>query len=273
MPKPDSSKKADLARLTLECNQLRIEGEGLRQRLLEAEHLAAQREQTLRSVVEEFQQFAYAASHDLQEPLRVINSYAQLIERSLQHENPSESDAEAVEFLGYIQSGVARMTVLLQDLLAYSRVPAHPRRSTVNLEGVVEGVRLKLYRELLESKAELTRDVLPEVTGDEALLAQVLAQLVSNGIKFRGADAPSIHIAAVESDTETVVSVRDNGQGIAARFQTQVFGVFKRLHGREIPGTGIGLAMCHKIVGCHGGRIWVESDGRTGSTFFFSIPN
>ncbi len=267
-----STLKAELARLALECDRLRLEKENGERLLIEAQHLAAQREETLRSVIEEFQQFAYAASHDLQEPLRLINSYAQLLERSFNGENRPGAGAESAEFLGYIQSGVSRMTVLMRDLLAYSHVPQHPRRFAVNLEGVIEGVRLKLYKELSESQAELTRDALPEVIGDEALLAQLLAHLVSNSIKFRAADAPRIHIAAAEHDEETVVSVRDNGQGIAAKFQAQVFGVFKRLHGREVPGTGIGLAMCQKIVRCHGGRIWVESDGKTGSTFFFSLP-
>jgi two-component system, chemotaxis family, sensor kinase Cph1 len=263
----------EMEKLRLECAQLRQEKENLEGRLRDAEHLAAQRDQTLRSVIDEFQQFAYAASHDLQEPLRGITSYVQLLKRPFQAGNPQTSDAETAEFLGYIEHNSTRMTALVQDLLAYSRVPQTPRRSLVNLEGVVEGVRLKLYKELAESGATLTRDELPEMLGNEALWLQLFTHLVSNSIKFRSADPPAIHIAAAEQENETIISVRDNGQGIAPQFHAQVFGVFKRLHGHDIPGTGIGLAICQKIARSSGGRIWVESDGKTGSTFSVALPH
>jgi light-regulated signal transduction histidine kinase (bacteriophytochrome) len=270
---PSLTAKAEAERLRLENIQLRLDNDRLDRALQESRDLAAQREQMLQAVTDEFQQFAYAASHDLQEPLRDVNSYAKLLERSFDGGNRGATDAEIAEFLGYIQGGASRMTRLIQDLLAYSRVPQVPRRTLVSLDSVLQGVRLKLYRELSESKSSLTCDELPEVSADEAQLTQLLVHLVSNSIRFRSAAPPAIHLAAVEQPDETIVSVRDNGQGIAPQFHTQIFGVFKRLHGRDVPGTGIGLAICQKIVRGHGGRIWVESDGTSGSTFFFSLPH
>lgn len=278
MVPPDSSAprvpaKAEAERLRLEVDQLRLEKENLERLLRESELLAAKGQQALNAVIDEFQQFTYAASHDLQEPLRGITSYVQLLKRTCEDSDQPESAAETAEFLGYIEDNSTRMTALVQDLLTYSRVPRCPGLSRVSLETVIQGVRLKLYKEIAESKAILTCTALPEVLGNEALLIQLFTHLVSNSIKFRSADPPAVSIDALEDETETIILVSDNGQGIAPQFHAQVFGVFKRLHGREVPGTGIGLSICKKIARCLGGRIWLDSDGKIGSTFSVALPH
>jgi light-regulated signal transduction histidine kinase (bacteriophytochrome) len=214
----------------------------------------------------EMDQMFYASSHDLQEPLRSITSYAQILKRRI-----GADDAEATEFLGYILESANRMGSLVRDMLVYTRV-ADPKLESVSLELVLEGVKLTLQKQIAESGAVITNDPLPEANGDANQLGQLLQQLISNALRFRSSSAPQIHISAEENDGEVVVSVRDNGSGIEPRFHQQVFVVFKRLHNRGISGNGIGLALCRRIVEGHGGRIWVESDGQSGATFRFSLP-
>ena len=220
---------------------------------------------------EELQQFAYVASHDLQEPLRMVGSYVQLLARRYQ----GRLDADADEFIGYAVEGVTRMQQLINDLLQYSRVgtrgqPFEPVDSEAvlgealtNLSGAIEG-----------SGAEVTYDPLPTVTADAAQLAQVFENLIGNGIKFRKKEeSPKIHVWAEEQSGEWVFHVRDNGIGIAPEYFDRLFKVFARLQTHEeYPGTGIGLAVCKRIVERHGGRIWVESDLGKGSTFSFALP-
>jgi len=223
--------------------------------------------QALRNANEELQQFAYAASHDLQEPLRSIGSYAQLLQRRY------ADDVEASEYAGFMVDGVARMNTLIHDLLVYSRVGSGTlRRRPANLGNALQWGLLNLERSIKEHKATVTYDALPELIVDEGQMAQLFQNLIGNSLKYRAEPPPLIHVNADESEGEWIFTVRDNGIGIEPRFQQHIFGVFKRLHGREVPGTGMGLAICRRIVESHGGRIWVESDGKNGSAFRFALP-
>jgi light-regulated signal transduction histidine kinase (bacteriophytochrome) len=219
---------------------------------------------------EEQRQFAYAVSHDLREPIRMIVSYAQLLDRRYR----THLDGEALEFMGFIMEATQRIDRLLTDLLAYShqfRATGQPLDS-VEPEGALQGVLLMLEKEIRESGTEVTNDPLPAVTFDFAQLNQLFRQLIANAITFRGPQSPRVHISAIESDGGVQFSVRDNGLGIDPRYHDQIFGVFKRLQSRDFPGTGIGLAICKRIVEQRGGRIWVESALDQGSTFYFTVP-
>jgi signal transduction histidine kinase len=219
---------------------------------------------------EELRQFAYAASHDLKEPMRTIASYTQLLAQRYQ----DKLDGDGSEFLGYIVDAVRRMDMLLSDLLTYSQHVGSkaPIFQQVSAEAVLTGVLMNLNASIRETGATVTHDPLPtDITSDFAQLSQVFQNLVSNAIKYRGPEKPKIHIGVKETDDEWIFSVTDNGLGIEDAYKDQIFGIFKRLHGREFPGTGMGLAICKKIVERHGGRIWVESEPPNGSTFAFSI--
>lgn len=249
-----------------EIERLKVENEALNKECKEASELAERTLAAVQSANEELQQFAYAASHDLQEPLRSIATYAQLLERRC------ALDAEGSEYTHFIVDGVNRMNVLIRDLLTYSRTGHSPKRTTVNLDSLVQWSMLNLQQAIRDCGAEVTYEGLPEASVDESQMVQLFQNLLSNALKYRGEAPPVIKITAEEGPSEYTILVSDNGQGIEPRFHKQVFGVFKRLHGREIPGTGIGLALCRKIVEGHGGQIWVESDGKNGSTFKFTLP-
>ena len=219
---------------------------------------------------EELRQFAYAVSHDLREPVRMIVSYAQLLDRRY-HE---QLDGEAVEFMSEIMDATQRMDRFLSDLVTYShqfRDPGQPL-DFVEPEGALQGALLTLESKIRESGAMVTSDPLPAVPFDFAQLNQLFRQLISNAIEFRRSEPPRIHVSATENGDAIQFSVRDNGIGIDSSYHQQIFGVFKRLHGREFPGTGIGLAICKRIVEQRGGRIWVESAPDQGSTFCFTVP-
>lgn len=224
----------------------------------------------LRNSNDELRQFAYAASHDLQEPLRMITSYTQLLARHIQI-----SDETSGTYMGFIHSGVKRMQNLLRDLLTYAQV-IHvdaPPASLVDMNGVVSQVILVCGVAISESQAAVIAEPLPTVYGEQTRLVQVLQNLVSNALKYRQKDVPpSIRISAAQNENEWVFSVKDNGMGIAPEYTERIFGLFKRLHGQEYPGTGLGLAICKRIIDQHHGRIWVESVPGEGSTFFFTIP-
>jgi PAS domain S-box-containing protein len=233
----------------------------------------------------DLQQFAYVASHDLQEPLRMVTSYVQLLGMRYQ----GQLDADADEFIGYAVDGAKRMQQLILDLLEYARVETHgqPMEPTDMME-VCRIVAENLQVAIAESGAQVTWDPLPTVKGDRTQLGMVLQNLIGNAIKFRGAAPPVVHISARKifeaSETSKVsppeaatpaweFAVRDNGIGIAPQFYDRIFVIFQRLHTRQkYPGTGIGLAICKKIVERHGGRIWVESTMGEGATFRFSLP-
>jgi light-regulated signal transduction histidine kinase (bacteriophytochrome) len=219
---------------------------------------------------EELRQFAYAVSHDLREPIRMIVSYSQLLDRRYQ----ALLDGDGADFMRYILEATQRMDRLLGDLLTYShqfRAFDQPLES-VDPEGALQGAVLMIDAAVRESGAHVGNDALPTVLFDFAQLTQLFRQLIANSIAFRGTEPPKIHVSATDTGEAIQFSVRDNGIGIDPRYHEQIFGVFKRLHGRELPGTGIGLAICKRIVEQRGGRIWVESESGQGATFHFTVP-
>ncbi len=220
---------------------------------------------------EELQQFAYVASHDLQEPLRMISSYTQLLERRYR----DKLDADANEFMDFIVDGAARMKQLIEDLLAYSRVGTRGRAfQAADSKAVLAKAVANLWGAVESSGARITHDALPAVVADPSQLVQLFQNLIGNAIKFRGQHAPAVHVSAEQTDEGWKFSVKDEGIGIDPQYFERIFLMFQRLHSKaEYPGTGIGLAICKKIVDRHGGRIWVESQPGKGSAFFFTLPN
>ena len=236
-----------------------------------------QAEQQLRQQAEELarsnadlQQFAYVASHDLQEPLRMVASYTQLLARRYR----GRLDADADEFIAYAVDGANRMQALIQDLLAYSRVGTRGKEFTrTDFNTLVDRVVGDLHAAIVEANAAVSRDDLPTISADEMQIGQVFQNLIQNAIKFVGDEPPRVHVGAVRRESEWLFSVRDNGIGIDSKYAERIFVIFQRLHGvGKYPGTGIGLAICKKIVERHGGRIWLESTPGQGSTFYFTIP-
>ena len=217
----------------------------------------------------DLQQFAYVASHDLQEPLRMVSSYTQLIARRYK----GKLDADADEFIAFAVDGANRMQRLILDLLAYSRVNTAGRQfEPTAMETVLKAALNNLTNAVKESQAIITHDPLPAVMGDDKQLAQLFQNLLSNAVKFGGAQPPRIHISAKQTDGEWLCSVRDHGIGLDPQYADRIFVIFQRLHTREeYPGTGIGLAICKKIVERHGGHMWVESELGKGATFYFTM--
>jgi PAS domain S-box-containing protein len=241
---------------------------------IRAEQALAQRAAELARSNAELEQFAYVASHDLQEPLRAVVSYVQLLEKRYR----GQLDERADRSIGHAVDGARRMQTLISDLLAFSRVerrgaPFGPTDTEAVLGAVLENLRPAIE----ESGAVVTHDPLPPLVADRTQLVQLFQNLIGNAIKFRADAPPRVHLSA-EPDQETGgwrFAVRDHGIGISPEYHDRIFLIFQRLHGRnEYPGTGIGLAVCKRIVERHGGRIWLESSGdNAGSTFYFTIPN
>jgi len=220
---------------------------------------------------EELQRFAYAASHDLSEPLRMIGSFTQLLERRYK----SKLDADGIEFMAFITEGVTRMKRLIDGLLTYSRAANGDRvSSSVDMNEVVADVVALLQAPIEDARAEVHADSLPLVPYDRTALTQLLQNLVANAIKFhRPGTAPLVSISADEEANHWRVTVRDNGIGIEPQYFERIFQLFQRLHDRAaFDGTGIGLSVCKKIVEHHGGRIWIESAPGEGSAFTFTVP-
>jgi hypothetical protein len=234
-----------------------------------AEHKLESTLNKLTSSNKELEQFAYIASHDLQEPLRMIGSYVQLLQRRYQN----KIDDDANDFINYAVDGANRMKQMINDLLTYSRIGTQGRGfESVDCEEVLDVALRDLHQTIDESGAAIKHETLPEVTGDSLQLAQLFKNLISNSIKYRGDEPATIEISAEERDGETVFKFKDNGVGIDPDYFDQIFVIFRRLRniGPE-SGSGIGLAICKKIVERHSGRIWVESQPDKGSTFCFTI--
>ncbi|MBD2040911.1 PAS domain S-box protein [Microcoleus sp. FACHB-672] len=219
----------------------------------------------------ELEQFAYVASHDLQEPLRAVTGYTQLLARRYS----GQLDTKADEYIAFAVDGATRMQKLIQDLLLFSRVGRRAKAyRPVELESVLNTAVANLQVAIAETSATITHSELPTVQGDSTQLVQLLQNIISNAIKYRSLEPPIIHISAERQDEQWQLSICDNGIGIDLKYAERIFLVFQRLHTREeYPGTGIGLAICQKIVERHGGRIWVDSRLAEGSTFYFTIPD
>jgi PAS domain S-box-containing protein len=232
--------------------------------------LAQQAEELARSNAE-LEQFAYVASHDLQEPLRMVSSFAQLLGKRYR----GKLGADADDFIGYVVEGAVRMQHLINDLLTYSRVGRTGKGlAPTDCASVFAGASANLRKAIEECGAAVTADPLPSVLAEESQLLQVFQNLVANAIKFRKGDQPPrVHVGARRQGAEWLFWVQDNGIGIERQYADRIFLVFQRLHSRrEYPGTGIGLAICKKVVERYGGRIWLESEPGQGSTFFFTLP-
>ena len=219
----------------------------------------------------DLEQFAYVASHDLQEPLRAVGGYVKLLERHL----GTRLDAKGQEYVAGAFEGALRMEQLINDLLNFSRVGTHGGQFVpTSLEVPLQHALRNLQVSLQSVEAGVTHDALPTLAVDATQLMQVFQNLIGNALKFRGEQPPQIHVGATQQDRRWIVSVRDNGIGIEPQYYERIFQLFQRLHTRkQYPGTGIGLAICKRIVERHGGAIWVESQPGQGSTFYFSIPD
>jgi PAS domain S-box-containing protein len=219
----------------------------------------------------ELAQFAYVASHDLQEPLRMISSYLQLLEQRY----GGQLDDDADEFIAYAVDGAKRLKLLINSLLKYTRVETRGKAFvSTNCEEVLNRTLRNLGELIEESGTSVTHDPLPILKADSVQLERVFQNLIGNAIKFHHESQPEIHIGAERTNSEWLFSVRDNGIGIEPKYYERIFIIFQRLHSVDkYPGTGIGLAICKRIVERHGGRIWLESEPGKGSTFFFTIPD
>ena len=219
----------------------------------------------------ELEQIAYVASHDLQEPLRKVVSFIELFAGKYQ----GKIDEKADSYIAYIVDGGTRMSRLINDLLIYSRAVANKAEfKLIDCNTVMETVLSDMEFTLAEKKAAVTFDSLPRVSGDETQMRQLFQNLISNAVKYQKMGEPAVlHVSAVRTGSEWHLSFKDNGIGIEPEYFDKIFVLFQRLHTRmDYPGTGIGLAVCKKIVENHGGRIWVESEFEKGSTFYFSLP-
>jgi len=235
-----------------------------------AERILARQARDLERTRRDLEQFAYVVSHDLQEPLRMVSSYLQLLER--RYKDKLDSDAE--DFINFAVDGAQRMHKLIADLVSYSRINTRGNGfEPTDFNQVLDRALAAANSSALGSAAVITRDALPALIADAGQLEQLFGHLIDNALKFQNGRRPRIHIGAEQRASEWVFFVRDNGIGIDPELADRIFLVFQRLHGRgEYAGTGMGLAICQRIVERRGGRIWVESEPGKGSTFYFTMP-
>ena len=233
-------------------------------------HEQKEKEQALRRANDDLQQFAYSASHDLQEPIRNVAVYSEMI--ATRYHN--QLDEEGRMFLNFLTEGGRRLSLLVSDLLAYTSAgTGELTDAPVDANTVLKYSLVNLAQSIRENRAEITYDSLPEVYMGAAHLQQILQNLISNSLKYHDDTPPRIHVSSAEQFAQWRFSVRDNGIGIEPQYRDKIFGVFKRLHhDRTYGGTGIGLAICKRVVERYGGKIWVESEPGMGSTFFFTVP-
>ena len=227
-------------------------------------------EQELRRANEGLNQFAFAASHDLQEPLRMITSYSQLLIKDYE----GNLNGDAALCVDFITKGAKQMQALLADLLSFTEIASKNGESHdfVDLNQVMETVRRNLGPAIEDNGAVVTCTELPSVLGHDTRFVQLFQNLIGNSIKYHGEDPPRIDVSVKQQGVEWLFEVTDNGMGIDSEYFQYIFGVFKRLHGKSIPGTGIGLAICQRVVERCGGRIWVGSEIGRGTTFYFTLP-
>ncbi len=245
-------------------NEIRELNASLERRVVERTRELQDSNHALRQSNDDLNQFAYATSHDLQEPLRMVVLYSQMLQ---------ENQGDADHFISVIVNGALRLEKLLKDLLAYSQAGSKLAPSEeVDCNEVIKEVILNLKVAIDETSAVVLWQDLPRVAADRVRLVQLFQNLIGNSIKYRSDATPCVEVTAERVENEWVFAVRDNGIGIKPEYAELIFGVFKRLHGAAYPGTGIGLAICQRIVEMHGGRIWVESKPDCGSTFFFTLP-
>jgi light-regulated signal transduction histidine kinase (bacteriophytochrome) len=235
-----------------------------------AERILARQARDLERTRRDLEQFAYVVSHDLQEPLRMVSSYLHLLER--RYKDKLDSDAE--DFINFAVDGAQRMHKLIGDLVSYSRINTRAGAfEPTDFNEVLERVLGAAAESVRAARAVVTRDPLPTLIADGPQVEQLFRHLIDNALKFHDGRRPRVHIGAERRDGEWVLFVRDNGIGIEPELAERIFVIFQRLHGRgEYPGTGMGLAICQRIVERRGGRIWVESAPGKGSTFFFTMP-
>jgi PAS domain S-box-containing protein len=250
--------------------QIRELNATLEQRVAERTAELLRSNEALRQSNDDLNQFAYAASHDLQEPLRLVAIYAQMLQRKY----GQQLDAQADQFISVVVDGAHRMEELLKDLLVYSQVGSAGEGPPVpvNCSDVMEKMLLNLHVAVAQNAAVITWNGLPTVQAHEVRLVQLFQNLVGNAIKYRRTEPPRIHVDAQRQSSDWLFSVQDNGIGIKPEYAQQIFGIFKRLHGKAYPGTGIGLAICQRIVETYGGRIWADSKPGEGSVFHFTLP-
>ena len=253
------------------------EVEAMRRRLVEqlaaverAQRRLEQQAEELRRSNRDLEQFAYVASHDLQEPLRKVSSFCQLLERRYK----GQLDERADQYIEFAVDGAKRMQLLINDLLAFSRVGRMSEGFVdVELDDVLAEVLRTLSPRIEETSAEVTSDPLPVVPGERRLLAQLLQNLVGNALKFSGDEPPRVHVSALRRDDAWELAVSDQGIGIEPQYAERIFVIFQRLHPKaEYEGTGIGLALCKKIAEHHGGQMWLDTDAPAGATFRWTMP-
>ena len=242
----------------------------LREERKRAEHELAQKVEELARSNRELEHFAYVASHDLQEPLRMVATYTQLLAERYR----GKLDENADKYIGYAVEGALRMQTLILDLLAFSRVGrAETDCKNGECNAALNDALENLRSAIEESGAVVTHDHLPAVAVDPSQLVQLFQNLIGNAIKFHGKEAPAIRVSAEKQDATWLFAVADNGIGVSSQYKDKIFVIFQRLHTREeYSGNGVGLAICKKIVEHHGGRIWVESELGCGATFHFTLP-
>lgn len=262
----DQDLPLQLAQAQQQIVDLKISLEEARASLVSVRGDAERHAENARLAQEEMQHFVYAVSHDLRQPLRGVLTSAQLLERQTDIKDRIE------EFTSSIVQGAVEMNSLIERLLTYSRVASNLRRTIVPLSPVVQWALMSMADTVTDAGAKVTYEDLPTVDVDESSFATLFQQLFTNSILYCGANAPKIHVSSEERDEEYIISVRDNACGVKEEFHERIFAPFHRLHGHDIPGFGLGLSISRKIVRAHGGKIWVESDGSSGSTFRFSIP-